>query len=992
MFKALSKITIRGSKLIVLAWLLIVVLSFNSMQKLNSKLSYDWAKFMPTNLESNTASQLLAEKFGAHSGSDVVVLIIETSEVTSQKFLNFLIDLKSRIESSPNLPELEGVTTIYDVWIDANKTYWEIMGLQRRYIYEIMLDNVTTLYCALMALKNATMGATYLIYGVPKLYVYVWINTTATHPQYMFNVYESNNKSYDISRDIIINELSDEPEDVKNITLNWLYTFYLGWNESFPGKVILPTELLPENAFKRAQNVIDNRYSEHSAPYFINETFKDNETMRQFMIDVWISFNITNFDDDALLREFVVNKTVEYAPPEWKSLIREMAEDLYDLGENATQEDLERVAEYYTDKVMEAIIAMYPPPQTFPEGIPPDVYRMYVSSDNKTTLVVITLEDVSTNRVSPVINEINRIVEETILLHPEVYVTVSMTGSILFSKDVREQSREDIHRIDTITVIMVLGILLISFASVVAPIVPLIAVIMVIIVAQGVLYFLTTIGIEILYLVRILMTPVAMGAGVDYCILFISRFFEERRKGIPHIEAVRITTESAGKAVISSGLTASLGFAALIPSQLGVIRIVGIGEVIVLLLCILVAITFIPSMLAIAGDKIFWPRDISKEIGAPSHLTFRKCGFTAIKHKGKVIIIITVVLTALMLPFLTTKVSFDDIELMPDHLESKKAFNIMAETFGRQRIDKTYILIINNNTNMYDNLETIYLITANIEKIDGVSKVYSAVAPLGEVIDYENLTLADYIMIAPFISSDNTTTLIYVEMKFNPASNEAIATLDKIRGLIEDLKKVDPMLSKSQIYFGGTTQFIYELKQIMDRDFKIMALTVILGIMIVLSLHLKSLFTPPRLIFTILLSIFGTLGMITIIFYYLMGKPIYWLTPYVLFVVLMGLGMDYDIFLISRTKEEIDKGLSDEAAIIESVEMTGPIITTCGIILAFSFGSLMISPLLFIMEIGLAFLISILLDIFVIRLFLVPAIMATAKRWNWWPGKRGVSE
>ncbi len=991
MFKVLSRAIIRGSKLIILAWLLIVVLSFNSMQKLDSKLSYDWTKFMPSNLESDTASQILTEKFGAYSGSDIIVLIIETSDVTSQKFLDFLVDLEARIRSSPNLPELEGVTTIYDIWIDANKTYWKMMELQRKYIYEVMLDNVTAIYQAIMALKNATIGATYLIYGVPKLYVYIWINTTATHPQYMFNVYDSNYESYDVSRRMILDELSGKPEDVKNITLNWLYTFYLGWNESFPGKVILPVELLPENALKRAQNVIDNRYSPYSAPYFINETFKDNETMRQFMLDVWLFFNITNFDNDALIREFVVNKTVEYAPSEWKSLVREMAEDLYDLGENATREDLERIAEYYTNKVMETIIAMYPPPKKFPEGIPPDIYRMYVSSDNKTTLVIITLEDVKTNRMSPVIDEINKIVEDIILLHPEVYVTVSMTGSILFSRDVQKQSREDVHRIDTITVIMVLGILLISFTSVVAPIVPLIAVFMVIVVAQGVLYFLTTIGIDVLYLVRVLMTPVAMGAGVDYCILFISRFFEERKKGVPHIEAVKITTESAGKAVVSSGLTASLGFGALIPSQLEVIRIIGIGEVIVLILCILVAITFIPSVLAIAGDKIFWPRDISKEVGVPSHFTFRRCGFIAVRHKGKVIAIITIVLTALMIPFLMTKVSFDDIELMPNHLESKRAFNIMAEAFGRQRIEKTYILIVNNNTNMYDNLETIYLITANIKKINGVSKVYSAVAPLGTVIDYKNLTLTDYILMASFISSDNTTTIIYVEMEYNPASNEAIFTLEKIRELVEDLKTVNLTLKKSQIYFGGKTEFIYELKQIMERDFKVMALTVILGIMIVLSIHLKSLFTPPRLVFTILLSIFGTLGMVTIIVYNLMGKHVYWLVPYILFVVLMGLGMDYDIFLISRTKEEIDKGLSDEVAIIESVETTGPIITICGIILAFSFGSLMISPILFIREIGLAFLISILLDVFVIRLFLVPAIMATAKKWNWWPGIRGES-
>jgi RND superfamily putative drug exporter len=121
-----------------------------------------------------------------------------------------------------------------------------------------------------------------------------------------------------------------------------------------------------------------------------------------------------------------------------------------------------------------------------------------------------------------------------------------------------------------------------------------------------------------------------------------------------------------------------------------------------------------------------------------------------------------------------------------------------------------------------------------------------------------------------------------------------------------------------------------------------------------------------------------------LVFQTIMGMPVIWLMPLVLFVILMGLGMDYDIFLCTRIREEVLKGKSDEQAIMTAVERTGGIITICGAIMAGAFGSMMLSRMGLTQEFGFGLGVAILLDATVVRIYLVPAIMVLLKKWNWW--------
>jgi RND superfamily putative drug exporter len=147
---------------------------------------------------------------------------------------------------------------------------------------------------------------------------------------------------------------------------------------------------------------------------------------------------------------------------------------------------------------------------------------------------------------------------------------------------------------------------------------------------------------------------------------------------------------------------------------------------------------------------------------------------------------------------------------------------------------------------------------------------------------------------------------------------------------------------------------------------------------------LRSVFTPIRLIMTLLASVVWTIAAYVVVFQIWGGMSTEWLLPIFLFCALMGLGVDYDIFLVSRIREEVLKGKSDEEAIEHAVKATGTIITLCGAVMASAFGSMMISSSLELKEFGFVLFLAIILDATLMRLVIVPAIMVLMKKYNWW--------
>jgi len=228
-----------------------------------------------------------------------------------------------------------------------------------------------------------------------------------------------------------------------------------------------------------------------------------------------------------------------------------------------------------------------------------------------------------------------------------------------------------------------------------------------------------------------------------------------------------------------------------------------------------------------------------------------------------------------------------------------------------------------------------------------------------------------------YISTDGTATRFQVVLDVGPYSPEAISTVQTMRAALAD--------TGFQGFVDGSSAVLLDLQEASNRDMTRAIIYVLSGIFVVLIILLRALIAPIYLILTILLSYTATLGVVRLLFVDILGAAgIVWWVPMFMFVMLVALGMDYNIFLIGRVKEEVAPH-GTRAGTRLALARTGGIITSAGIIMAGTFASMLSASILGLLQIGFAVAFGVLLDTFVVRTTLVPAIIVLLGRWSWWP-------
>ena len=229
-----------------------------------------------------------------------------------------------------------------------------------------------------------------------------------------------------------------------------------------------------------------------------------------------------------------------------------------------------------------------------------------------------------------------------------------------------------------------------------------------------------------------------------------------------------------------------------------------------------------------------------------------------------------------------------------------------------------------------------------------------------------------------YSTADGTAARLQVVLADEPFSPAALDTTSRIRARLD----LEP-----SGYVSGSSAVMLDMRDVMERDLQLVQVLVLGGIGLVLVLLLRSLVAPVYLIATILLSYAATLGLTRLVFEVGFGQPLTWWVPFFMFTLLVALGMDYNIFLMGRVKEEVaERGT--RAGVAGAVQHTGGVITSAGIIMAGTFAAMMSSSLIGLVQLAFAVTVGVLLDTFVIRTTLVPAIVVLLGRANWWPWRR----
>jgi RND superfamily putative drug exporter len=580
-----------------------------------------------------------------------------------------------------------------------------------------------------------------------------------------------------------------------------------------------------------------------------------------------------------------------------------------------------------------------------------------------------------------------------------------VTGSAAMNDDTETASMNDMSNIDMYTIIVVLVLLLLYFRSILTPFVPLMAIGIAIIATMGavtiVSYFL-----DLYYIVQTFMIVLMMGAGIDYCVFMLSRYSEERRNGSDVKSAVSTTVEHAGKSIASSGLTAALGFGALALSGQAMFMSMAIGVSLGIIISMLTGLTLIPAVLTLVGDKMFWPNKLYNS-KARFSLTGMWESVTkfSLKH-AKVIVVLVVLLTLPSVYFAAQmNTGMDTVSMMPSGVESKVGYTLMADSMGSGTMSRAMVTVTlpvsiydASGAPSADALGRIDQISAAIAKINGVDKVYSITCPAGSAIDYRNLAAMPAASQATFASNlkssvgqDNRTTLIYASFTGSPYANEAYDAIDEMRSTLADY--ANGAGQGTEFHVGGASAMMHDVETSMMNGFYIVIPFVVVGILIILFALLRSVLLPLRMIISLSASIMVTVAAFTLIFQYWQDQVIIFMLPMMLFCALMGTGVDYDIFLVSRIREEKLKGASDREAILKAVKSTGTIIAICAFIMGGAFSTLMLSKMQMMQQMGFVLFFGIMINAIVMLLFVVPAIMSLMGKWNWWmPGQKKEQE
>ncbi len=987
LFTRLARTIIKHNRAVFVIWLVALALSVPAILHVQSVIVYTETAYNPKNSESSIAQSIVSKEFSISQGNSVVVVITST-DVRGNDVRDFTLTLNKTLHNDRTVTNLSNVTSIYDIY------------------YQLLVGYTSEVHLQLYQEKNLTNLATSLEFGIPTIYVNQWTTLVNSGP---FNITQAQviayNQKANQSTWLIVS--SQTPQAYLPIALAYQNLFYQSWNRTFTAASYTYSQLtIVAPPLARAQNVTKGSPLLTTQPAYYNITLPffqsriTDPTTRALFVDSARFFNLFNFcpntcpnnywNDPAATQTFVINSFSKMvsATPTQTFIIGE----IYSLGPSARFGDFTTLAG--------TLLRNYNI-NSYPVQPSRDVYTQFVSGSNDTMLIILDFKTTGPDPKNGIASIRADVGHANVFSNTNLLVYV--TGAPAFNYDIETESIRDVERIDPITVVLIIVIVGLFFASVAAPLIPVSAIGISVGIAFGLVYVVGSLFTSVHFLILTLL-PVAMfGAGSDYCIFLVSRYAEERRMGRGKKDAVERAVTWAGESIATSGATVVIAFGSLAIAGFGMLRSIGIAVMMGISIALLVALTLVPAILSMFGDRMFWPGGLGlwrKKKAKGSSYYARAARFTA-RHSKLILIVALAVSLPATSTVLSSQTSHDLISQVPNSLESRAGYNSMVRGFGPGTITPTYtivqmpVLLATDSWINVTALRSLSYAENSTLSISGVSKVYGLTHPSGDPIPYSSFsqlnTAQQQAMIRsmkPFLGSDGKSAMVWANLSNEPYTDQAISTLTKIRQNINSLRSNDKLLAASAMLVGGETASVADLANSSAADYFNMTALVLVGVFVVLMIALGSIFTPLRLIFTILLSISWAMAAVIYIFHTYIGMELIWILPIMLLVIMLGLGLDYDIFLVTRIREYVVGGAKDDEAIETAVERTGGIITATGLVTAGAFGTMMLSQIPMLQQLGLAFFIVVILDASLTRVYLVPSIMRHMKRLNWWaPGR-----
>ena len=487
-----------------------------------------------------------------------------------------------------------------------------------------------------------------------------------------------------------------------------------------------------------------------------------------------------------------------------------------------------------------------------------------------------------------------------------------------------------------------------------------------------------------------------LGLAVDYSVLQLRRTREERTKGNTTEESVATSVRWAGQAVLTAGVTVVVAYIVMAVANVPLFSSVGTAIAIAVSVLIAAALTLLPSLELLLKDRIFWPGLQRQQAvrGQKKHARMRRLAEKTLHRRVVVVVVIAALACSAVYLTALTPTGEDVLKLLPS-FPSNEGLTVLTQNIGSGTIEPTLIVITTPTPLLLSDgqfnqtlMGQIDSISSTAASVDGVVSVSGPTRPYGTPFDYSGVEQlaqperSQYLDgMYSFIGLNNETAQITVGLESDAQSQAAINTLLNVESAIA---KEHPAYGIS-VYYGGTTQSTYDDQSFLTGILPEIIVVLAAAIYVILLIQLRSLFTPIRLIFTILCSVAFSLALLSAIFYHVLGLPILDFAPLFVVVTMLGVGIDYDIFFVTRIREEAIRGRSDNDAIKTALDKTWVTILGLGLVLATVFSSLIATGIALLQQIGFVVAGAVVIDVGVVILFFVTALMGIAERFNWWP-------
>ncbi len=638
---------------------------------------------------------------------------------------------------------------------------------------------------------------------------------------------------------------------------------------------------------------------------------------------------------------------------------------------------------------------------------------LFLSKDGRLTFFLVSVEAPAGDSAGKVVATFRQALSHAVGRVPyrDAY-RAWVTGRSPLDLDVRTVSTEDSRRLEARLIPITLAILVLAFGALVAALLPLLVGFLAVTISLaiiGVVAVHTPMSVFVLNLT----TMIGLGVGIDYSLLVVTRFREELMRGYRRREAAMRTFRTAGVAVLTSGLTVVVGLGALILTPLTETKSVGIGGLIVVGVAVLLSTTLLPALLAMIGRGIDRPRWLARRLTwYHSPRGWEKWARSLARHPLRALVLGAIVVATLTAPLRWIRIGLPARHWWPSQTEAGAGVLVLDRIGVSGYLFPIRVLVEfpeGQAATGLTGLRALRHFSDSMRADPRVRDVKSLVdlepgqSLLGYSLLYSDLDSArarHKDVIDAYLSRDGRMALLDVIPRDSTSLTTAMDLVAKARALAAS-QHIRQLRGATVVVGGYVASSVDFQKDLLGRFPMIIAL--VLGVTaVMMAIAFRSVLVPVKAVIMNSLSVGATFGLIVLVFQYGFGsrafgldgptEAIFVVVPVLVFAVVFGLSMDYEVFLLSRIKEAFDRTGRNTEATMEGVSATASVITSAALIMIVVFGAFAFARVLMVQFLGFGLAVAVLLDATVIRMVLVPAFMHVAGSWNWWPGTRGARE